>query len=132
TRLCRRLPTSPCQKTRTNALADEFYAEQYANEPDRGDGNVGPKIESQENPDDPARQDPTPVRKGPYRQRKNHLRNTLDHEEHNQQKRERNEALRRVAKKQYPEHHEQDNRDKLKPEMRHMGRTDETNALQDT
>src|SRR5262249_14797048 len=95
TLLCRLFSHSPCQKTKSNALADEFYAEQYANEPDRGDGNVGPKIESQQNPDDPARQDPTPVRKGPYRQRKDHLRNTLDHEEHNQQKRERNEALRR-------------------------------------
>ena len=41
----------------------ELYAEQYAEKPDCRNRTAGPEIESQQNSDDPAGQDPAPDRK---------------------------------------------------------------------
>src|SRR3954467_1793065 len=114
-----------------SALADQFDAEQYAEQPDRADRNAGPQIERQQDADDAAAQDPAPVRKRPYRQGKDHLRNALDHEEHDQEKREREQTFARIAQEKRPDEDEQDHRDELKPVMRHVARADETDRLQD-
>src|SRR5262245_23201238 len=85
-------PHLPSQIAKSRPFANELNAEQYAKQPDRRYREVGPKIESDQDRNDAARQDPTPVRKGSYSQRKNYLRNALDHEVHEQQKREHEKA----------------------------------------
>src|SRR3954468_10714747 len=113
-----------------SALADQFDAEQYAEQPDRADRNAGPEIERQQDADDAAAQDPAPVRKRPYRQGKNHLRNALDHEEHDQEKREREQAFAGIAQEQRADQDEQDHRDELQPEVRDVARADQADRLQ--
>jgi hypothetical protein len=65
----------PSQITESRSFADKLYAEQHAKQPDRCYREAGPKVESQQYPDDAAHQEPTPVWKRTYGQRKNHLGN---------------------------------------------------------
>src|SRR5262249_16756443 len=125
-------PHLPSQIAKSGPFANELSAEQYAEQQDRRYREAGQKIESDQYCNDAARQEPTPVRKGSYRQRKDHLRNALNHEVYEQQKREHEKARRPMTNQKHADYHRQDNRDKLKPEMRHVARVDETDALHDT
>src|SRR5262249_45004965 len=113
-------------------FANELNAEQYTKQPDRSYREAGPKIESDEYCNDAARQEPTPVRKGPYRQRKDHIRNAFNHKIHEQQKCKHENARPSMTNQKHADYHRQDDRDELKPEMGHVARVDETDALHDT
>src|SRR5262245_4799716 len=122
----------PSQIAKRSPFANELNAEQQAKEPDRRHWKAGPEIESYQDRKDAARQDPSPVRKRTYRKRKNHLRNALNHEINEQEKRDHEKACPAIANQEHPDDHRQDGRDKLKPEMRHVARVNETDALHDT
>src|SRR5262245_54335120 len=62
---------NPRQISESSSFADELYAEQYAEQPERGDWEAGPQKKRQQYPNDAACQNPTPVRKRPYCQSKN-------------------------------------------------------------
>src|SRR5262249_41180398 len=116
----------------SSSFADELYAEQYAEQPERGHWEAGPQKKRQQYPNDAACQNPTPVRKRPYCQSKNQFRNALDQEENNQQDSDCKKTLSRMAEKEYPYNNRQDDRDKLKPEMWNVACAYETNTLYDT
>src|SRR5262245_21882625 len=125
-------PHLPSQIAKSGPFANKLNAEQYPKQPDRSYWEAGPKIESDQDRNDAAHQEPTPIRKGPYCQRKNHLRNALNHKIHEQQKREHEQTRPPMTNQKHADYHRQDDRDELKPEMGHVAGVDETDALHDT
>lgn len=120
----------PSHTAEGSTFADQFNAKQNAENPDGYDRGVGPKIKRQQNSDYSAGKNPGPVWKRPDCQRKNHLGNALNHKEHNQQERESQQTGFRITQEENPNHDGQNDRHKLKPEMRHVASVNEADRLQ--
>src|SRR5690554_2895546 len=69
------------------------------------------------------------MRQGPDGQREDDLGNALDHEEHDQQQGDCQKSLQRIAQEQEADDEPENDRDQLKPEMRHAAGADQADAL---